>query len=87
MKNVRYEYLPVINRRTIKWPNEARLALWIIPNIGHFEIDVGFEGGKVPDIRNYAWRDYSVRVGIWRFMNHGSDSSTGLREAQERAIS
>jgi peptidoglycan/xylan/chitin deacetylase (PgdA/CDA1 family) len=43
-------------------------------NIEHFEIDIPSTGfgpavGQVPDVRNYAWRDYGMRVGIWRVMD------------------
>ncbi len=74
MKNLRYEYSPIINRRAIEWPNKGRLAVWVIMNIEHFEIDIPSSGfgpavGQVPDVRNYAWRDYGVRVGIWRVMD------------------
>ena len=27
----RVDYLPIIDRPAIKWPNEARVALWISP--------------------------------------------------------
>ena len=74
MKNVRYEYSSIMNRRAIEWPNKARLAVWVILNIEHFEIDIPSTGfgpavGQVPDVRNYAWRDYGMRVGIWRVMD------------------
>ena len=74
MKNVRYEYSPIIGRNVIEWPNKARLAVWVILNIEHFEIDIPSTGfgpavGQVPDVRNYAWRDYGMRVGIWRVMD------------------
>ncbi len=73
MENMRYEYSPVIARRTIQWPNKARLAVWVIPNIEHFEIDtpavdISWAAGPAPDVPNYARRDYGNRVGIWRIM-------------------
>ena len=73
MENMRYEYSPVIARRTIQWPNKARLAVWVIPNIEHFEfdapaIDISGAASPIPDVSNYARRDYGNRVGIWRIM-------------------
>jgi peptidoglycan/xylan/chitin deacetylase (PgdA/CDA1 family) len=49
--------------------------VWVIPNIEHFLFDrpstsVSPAGvGLVPDVLNYSWRDYGVRVGIWRLMD------------------
>ena len=69
MENKRYAYSPAITRKAIKWPNEALLAVWIIPNIEHFELDMSFKGGPVPDVPSLAMRDYGNRRGIWRLMD------------------
>src|SRR6201999_3511250 len=67
----RYDYSPIIDRPPLRWPNGARVALWVIPNIEHFYFNmpgttVGTAGhGLNPDVRSYSWRDYGVRVGIW----------------------
>jgi allantoinase len=74
MNNTRFEYSPIVQRKPFKLPNNARVALWVIPNIEHFHIDqkstsiTPITTGLVPDILNYSWRDYGVRVGIWRMM-------------------
>jgi peptidoglycan/xylan/chitin deacetylase (PgdA/CDA1 family) len=70
----RFAYSPITHRPPLRWPNGARVALWVIPNIEHFLIDrVSTSISDVttrftPDILNYAWRDYGLRVGIWRMM-------------------
>jgi allantoinase len=69
----RYDYSPIVDRPLLRWPNGARVALWVIPNIEHFLFNrhgTSIAGGGVlnPDVRNYSWRDYGVRVGIWRMM-------------------
>jgi len=73
MDHQRFDYSPIIKRKPLKWPNGARVAVWIIPNIEHFEFDLPgtalFPLNVVPDVLNYAWRDYAVRVGIWRLMD------------------
>src|ERR1700742_4428428 len=67
----RFDYSPIIDRPPLRWPNGARVALWVIPNIEHFYFNVpsttvGTAGhGLNPDVRSYSWRDYGVRVGIW----------------------
>jgi allantoinase len=72
MDHHRFDYSPIIKRKPLKWPNGARVAVWVIPNIEHFEFDLPgtslFPLNVVPDVLNYGWRDYSVRVGVWRLM-------------------
>jgi hypothetical protein len=34
----RFDYLPIIDRPAIKWPNNARLAFWVAPNMEFFEL-------------------------------------------------
>ena len=71
----RFAYLPIAHRPKLRWPNGARVALWVIPNVEHFLIDrvstsIGASTTQfTPDILNYGWRDYGVRVGIWRMMD------------------
>jgi allantoinase len=73
MEHNRFDYSPITKRKPIKWPNGARVAVWIIPNIEHYEIDIPAIGihpsNLVRDILNYAWRDYGPRVGVWRLMD------------------
>ena len=73
MDHHRFDYSPIIKRKPLTWPNGARVAVWIIPNIEHFEFDLPgtalFPLNLVPDVLNYGWRDYSVRVGVWRLMD------------------
>src|SRR5215218_10298719 len=69
----------VVDRPRIAWPDGARVAVWVIPNIEHFHIEVG---NPAPDIRNHSRRDYGNRVGIWRMMEvmekHGVRGSVAL---------
>lgn len=70
----RFDFSAITSRPKLEWPNGARVALWVIPNIEHFLFDrpsssiIQSTTGFVPDVLNYAWRDYGVRVGIWRMM-------------------
>ena len=80
-----YPYVPINDRPTLSWPNGARLAVWIIPNIEFFPLTVGIAGSvynshaPVPSVRAWAQRDYGNRVGIWRIMEvlqkHGVSAS------------
>jgi len=69
LENVRYDYSPIVERKALSWPHGARVAVWVIPNIEWFDIGLGLGGGTlVPDVRNFAQRDYGSRVGVWRIM-------------------
>jgi allantoinase len=67
----RYDYSAIEKRRPYEWPGGKRLAFYVAINIEHF----AFRAGKGADptsrggpqtTRNYAWRDYGVRVGVFR---------------------
>jgi allantoinase len=84
----RFPYSAIVDREPLRWPNGARVAVWIIPNIEHFLFDrpstpITHATLKlVPDVLNYSWRDYGVRVGIWRMMEvmekHGFKGTVAL---------
>lgn len=68
----RFPYSAIVDRPKLVWPNGARVAVWVIPNLEHFLFDrpatpismASF--GLKPDVLNYGWRDYGLRVGFWR---------------------
>lgn len=70
----RFDFSPITARPPLRWPNGARVAVWVIPNIEHFRFDrpatpiTHLTLPFVPDVLNYSWRDYGVRVGVWRMM-------------------
>lgn len=73
MENTRYEYLPIIERKSLRWPGGAYVAVWVIPalewfDIGSRDFGAGTRSDIIPDVKNYAQRDYGNRVGIWRIM-------------------
>ncbi len=35
----RFDYSPIVDRPVLRWPNGARVAVWLIPNIEHFLFD------------------------------------------------
>jgi len=76
-----YDFVPMPDRRPLKWPNGKRLALMITLNLEYWELTQDrdgpyFPGGpsinerllpaRVPDFNNHSWREYGHRVGIWR---------------------
>jgi allantoinase len=70
----RYDYLPLTDRPRITWPNGARVAFWVAPNIEFYELAPPKNPTRtpwarpVPDVLNYSHRDYGNRVGVWRMM-------------------
>jgi len=71
----RIAHSPLPARAPLRWPGGARVALWVAPNIEHYEylpekIRVRNPWPRVPhpDILGYGLRDYGNRVGVWRLM-------------------
>ncbi len=71
----RVDYSPIVERPPIRWPGGARVALWISPNVEHYEYLPTFDGQRdpwprmpYPDVREYSYCDYGNRVGFWRML-------------------
>jgi peptidoglycan/xylan/chitin deacetylase (PgdA/CDA1 family) len=70
-----YDYSPIVDRPPLRWPDGKRVAFYLGLNIEHFRLDLPATSttpvtvGLVPDALNYGWRDYGVRVGIWRMID------------------
>src|SRR6266487_4594207 len=66
----RYDHINIYSRKDYSWPNGKRLAFYIACNVEHFAFGTGL--GPDPahrpgqNTRNYAWRDYGIRIGQWR---------------------
>ena len=66
----RYEFSALPDRPTYTWPGGKRLAVSLCNNIEWFSFMSGLGSdhtlpGAAQTTRNYAWRDYGNRVGIW----------------------
>ena len=71
----RIEYSAIVDRDPLKLPDGARLVVWPIVNVENWEIQnpmartvLSPPGGTavVPDLPNWAWHEYGMRVGFWR---------------------
>jgi peptidoglycan/xylan/chitin deacetylase (PgdA/CDA1 family) len=69
----RYEDSFIFERKRFAWPGDKTLAVWIVPNVEVWRYDSASGTGvspnasnRVPDVINYAWREYGMRVGLWR---------------------
>ncbi|MCX8231948.1 MAG: polysaccharide deacetylase family protein [Alphaproteobacteria bacterium] len=72
----RFPYSPLPERPRLSWPGGARVALWVLPNIEHYEYRPPLINGRDPwpraphpDVLNYGLRDYGNRVGVWRMFD------------------
>ena len=69
----RYDDSLIFERRPFAWPGGKTLAIWIVPNVEAWAYDstagVAISPGtstQAPDVINYAWREYGMRIGLWR---------------------
>ena len=92
-----YDYAPINDRPKIKWPNDARIALWVTPNVEYMDFIPEPNDGKggfyrrvygrtpLPDVMSYGSQDYSNRVCWWRmlevFDHHKIRCTISLNEA------
>lgn len=74
----------IVDRPRLRWPGDARVALWIVPNIEHYEylppphpIRNAYPRMPHPDILAYGGKDYGNRAGLWRMFE--SFDALGLR--------
>lgn len=70
----RIPYLPIVDRSPVRWPGDALVAVWVVPNIEHYEylpplgaVDP-YPRTPHPDVRKYAYHDFGNRVGFWRML-------------------
>ena len=72
MTELPFEHRPGIGRPRLELPDGNRVAVWVGLNIEYYppgrpQISiVPVTAGLEVDPANYGWRDYGVRVGIWR---------------------
>lgn len=73
----RFEYSAIVDRLKLKLPGGKRLIIWPVVNVEEWKItrpmprNVSNPPGGVsvvPDIQNWGWHEYGMRVGIWRIM-------------------
>ena len=70
----RYDYSPIVERAQFDWPGGKRIAFYVALNVENFSFGEGLGHtptslGPQPDPRNFAWRDYGLRVGVWRIFD------------------
>jgi peptidoglycan/xylan/chitin deacetylase (PgdA/CDA1 family) len=88
-----YESVAIVQRPRLRWPEDARIALLITPSIEVWDLGVQlpYNGPTMtpivlpkgaPDFVNAGYREYGLRIGIWRLMEvldrHGVKVSAEL---------
>src|ERR1700682_4433696 len=73
----RVAYIPIHKRPRLHLPGEARVAVWTIVNIENWSPSGAMPRTVLPppmglpllpDIPNWAWHEYGMRVGFLRFL-------------------
>jgi hypothetical protein len=71
----RLEYQASIDRPRLVLPDGGRVAVFLVVNIERWDIDRAMPrqaltapqgAAVVPDLPNWAWHEYGMRVGFWR---------------------
>jgi allantoinase len=73
----RVSYEPIHRRKQLKLPGDARVAVWTIVNVENWSPNSPMPRAVLPppmgqpllpDVPNWAWHEYGMRVGFWRFL-------------------
>lgn len=74
----RLPYEPICQRKPLKLPNQARVAVWVIVNVENWlpenpqprtVLPPPMGVSMLPDVPNWCWHEYGMRVGFWRFLD------------------
>jgi len=71
----RLPYSAIIDRAPLPRPDNARIIIWPVVNVEHWDIGRPMArqvlpaptgAAPLPDVPNWAWHEYGMRVGFWR---------------------
>ena len=74
----RLPYSAIVDRPALVLPGDARIAVWTIVNVEEWNLGGPMPRtvlpppmGKplLPDLPNWAWHEYGMRVGFWRLLD------------------
>jgi peptidoglycan/xylan/chitin deacetylase (PgdA/CDA1 family) len=74
----RADYSAIVDRPPLRLPGGARVVVWTIVNLEVW--DIGRPMARqvlpaptgvplLPDVPNWSWHEYGMRVGVWRFFD------------------
>ena len=73
----RLPYSAIVDRPPLTLPGKARMVVWIIVNVEEWSIERAMPRTVLsppmgqplqPDLPNWAWHEYGMRVGFWRLL-------------------
>ena len=73
----RIPYQSIHKRPALRLPGDARVAVWTIVNVENWNPRAAMPRAVIPppmgqpmlpDVPNWAWHEYGMRVGFWRFI-------------------
>jgi allantoinase len=80
-RSERYDDSFITERKPFKWPGNNTLAVWFAPNVEVWQYDSApgvaitpNPTNYLPDVFNYAWREYGLRIGLWRIADVFDDA-------------
>jgi len=74
----RADYSAIVDRPPLKLPGGARIVFWSIVNLEFWDIAQPMARQvlapptgvtHLPDVPNWSWHEYGMRVGVWRFFD------------------
>ena len=74
----RVSYSAIVDRPRLLVPDGGRMLVWVIVNIEHWSMQGAMPRmvlsppmGQplLPDLPNWAWHEYGMRVGFWRLLD------------------
>ncbi len=91
MAEGRAPYSAIVDRPPLRLPGGARVAVWVAVNIEEWDFNAPMARAAIPapqgvsvipDVPNYSWYEYGMRVGFWRFKEvldrHGVKATVSL---------
>ncbi len=81
----RIPYSAIVDRPPLVLPDSGRIVVWPIVNVENWDIHQPMPrtilpppmgGSLIPDLPNWAWAEYGMRIGFWRL--HSSLGELGI---------
>jgi peptidoglycan/xylan/chitin deacetylase (PgdA/CDA1 family) len=95
LPNERIPYSAIVDRPPLKLPGGARMAVWTIVNIEEWSparamprtvLPPPMGQPLLPDLPNWAWHEYGMRVGFWRLLEVLRQFEAGVTLAINGAV-
>src|SRR3954468_4210054 len=74
----RCDYSAIVDRPRLEYPGNPRVVVWTIVNLEVWDIakpmarqvlPAPMGQPLLPDVPNWTWHEYGMRVGVWRFFD------------------